>query len=184
MSYSASQRQCLLDLARDSIRHGLDKGGPLQVSEATVEAELWLQRASFVTLHEAGQLRGCIGSLEARRPLARDVCENAFNAAFRDPRFPALRDAEFAEVDISISVLSESEPLSFNSEADLIEKLRPGTDGLILSDQGRRGTFLPAVWEQLPDPADFLRHLKQKAGLRADYWSSTIQVQRYSSESF
>lgn len=184
MSYSSLQRQRLLELARMSIAHGLESGKPLQISQNDVDSDMWQARACFVTLHQSHQLRGCIGSLEAHRPLAEDVCENAYAAAFRDPRFPALSGTEFKTIDLSISVLSESEPMHFVSEADLIRQIRPGIDGLILEDRGHRGTFLPAVWEQLPDPVDFLQHLKIKAGLPPDHWSDSLQVSRYTSESF
>jgi AmmeMemoRadiSam system protein A len=140
--------------------------------------------STFVTLHLDGQLRGCIGSLEAHRPLAEDVAANAFAAAFRDPRFPPVSRAEAARLALEISVLSPAEPMHFRSEADLLAQLRPGIDGLILSDLGRRGTFLPSVWSQLPAARDFLVHLKHKAGLPADHWSATLSVERYTTESF
>jgi AmmeMemoRadiSam system protein A len=186
---SEELRRLLLRTARDAIRHGLECGGPPQVEriEELPEA-LREHRAAFVTLHLEGRLRGCIGHLEAIEPLVRDVADNAFAAAFRDPRFPPLRSAEFDPLHIEISVLSPATPLHFEDEAALIALLQPGLDGLILTeDTGgveRRGTFLPSVWDQLPEPRLFLRHLKQKAGLPADYWSEQIQVWRYRTESF
>jgi AmmeMemoRadiSam system protein A len=112
------------------------------------------------------------------------VAQNAYAAAFSDPRFPPLREGEFEELDIHISILSPAEAMHFTSEADLLQQLRPGEDGLVMEEGFRRGTFLPSVWEQLPTPELFLRHLKQKAGLPADYWSSTLEVSRYTTHSF
>lgn len=141
-------------------------------------------RATFVTLEIGGALRGCIGVLEAIRPLVVDVARNAFAAAFEDPRFPRLTRAELPRLDIHISVLTPPEPMHFDSEADLLRQIRPGIDGLILEDRGRRGTFLPSVWEQLPKPDEFFEHLRHKAGLPGGYWSETLIVSRYTTESF
>lgn len=182
--YGAEARRALLAIARDSIDHGVAHGTALQPDLAALPAELGEPRATFVTLHLDGQLRGCIGSLEAHRPLAEDVAANAFAAAFRDPRFPPVSRTEAARLALEISVLSPAEPMHFRSEADLLAQLRPGIDGLILSDLGRRGTFLPSVWSQLPAARDFLVHLKHKAGLPADHWSATLSVERYTTESF
>ena len=180
----AAQRTTLLDLARRSIAHGLEAGRAMEVKPNDYPDALRQPRATFVTLHLNGQLRGCIGTLEAHRSLIEDVAENAFSAAFRDPRFPPVSADEKDQLTLDISVLSPASALSFTSEQDLLQQLRPGVDGLILEDGARRGTFLPSVWEQLPRPAEFLRHLKQKAGLPADYWSSNIRVSRYTTESF
>jgi AmmeMemoRadiSam system protein A len=182
MSLNKEHQQRLLDLAKSSIQHGLQTGRPLKVNLADFPAELTVQRATFVTLHKHHQLRGCIGMLEAVRPLAEDIAENAFLAAFKDPRFPPLADDEFGELEIHLSILTPAEPVSFTSEQDLINQLQPGIDGLILEEGHRRGTFLPSVWEQLPEPQQFLRHLKQKAGLSPDYWSENIRISRYRTE--
>ncbi len=182
--YGPDQRRTLLAVARESIRHGLETGRPLTVDVSAFDPALQKERASFVTLNERGELRGCIGSLEAYRPLVADVAENAFNAAFRDPRFPPVTPDEFDALRIHISVLSPPEPMEFRDEADLLAQIRPGIDGLILEDAGRRGTFLPSVWEQLPDRRQFLAHLKLKAGLPPDHWSPTLRVWRYTTESF
>lgn len=141
----------------------------------------WLQApgAVFVTLHKHGALRGCIGSLEARRPLREDVEKNARSAAFLDPRFTPLSLRELDDVEVEVSLLSPAEPLRFKDEADLLRQMRPGVDGLILEQGPHRGTFLPQVWDQLPAPADFLAHLKRKAGLPADFWSADLRVSRY-----
>lgn len=141
--------------------------------------ELHARGASFVTLTQHGQLRGCIGSLEAWRPLAQDVRENALAAAFRDPRFNALSADELPLTRVEVSLLTAAEPISFSSEADALGQLRPGIDGIIFSAGTRRATFLPQVWEQLPKPELFMAHLKQKAGLPADYWGPNVQLERY-----
>ncbi len=178
------ERELLRKVARASIEHGLRTGRPLAVDTARHPRPLREPGASFVTLNEHGQLRGCIGSLEPVRPLVEDVAHNAWAAAFSDPRFPPLRASELPDLDLHISVLSPATPMQFDSEQDLIRQLRPGVDGLVLEEGYHRGTFLPAVWESLPDPRDFLQHLKLKAGLPADYWSDTIRVSRYTTESF
>jgi AmmeMemoRadiSam system protein A len=181
-SLSHEDQQALLRIASDSIRHGLDAGTPLRLDEAGFSSDLQATRATFVTLQKGGNLRGCIGSLEARQPLAQDVADNAFSAAFRDPRFPPLHEGEFEDLEIHISILTPSEPMTFVSEEDLVSQLRPGVDGLIMEDGFYRGTFLPSVWEQLPDPQSFLTHLKLKSGLPTDYWSDTLKVSRYRTE--
>ena len=181
---NATAREQLLSIARKSVHHGLLHGSPQPVDVAQYDPALSEDGASFVTLHLHGQLRGCIGSLLAHRPLAKDVSENAFNAAFNDPRFPPLMEQEEPELVYHISVLSQPEPLTFHSEEELLEQIRPGIDGLILSSGAfHKGTFLPSVWEQLPSKALFLAHLKQKAGLAPDFWSPTIEVERYTVES-
>lgn len=182
--HKVEERQILLDIAAASIRNGLDTGRPLAVEVQDYPDSLQQPGASFVTLYIKNQLRGCIGMLEPIRPLVEDVAENAFAAAFRDRRFPKLSDAEYPQLEYHISILTPAEPLQFESEADLINQIRPGVDGLILAEHGLRGTFLPSVWESLPDPHDFLRHLKVKAGLPADHWSEAVQVQRYTVEEF
>jgi uncharacterized protein len=125
-----------------------------------------------------------MGMLAACRPLAVDVAENACAAAFEDPRFEPLTEEEFEKVEIHISVLSPPEKVTFHSETDLLSKIRPGVDGLILQEGRQRGTFLPCVWDELPDPAQFLMHLKMKAGLPPRYWSDTLQISRYTAAYF
>ena len=141
----------------------------------------WMQvpGASFVTLMLDGELRGCIGSLEAHRPLLEDVQGNAVAAAFRDPRFPPLSNREFAQVRVEVSELGAAEPLEFESEAHALRLLRPHEDGLILEYGRHRSTFLPQVWETLSKPALFLAQLKRKAGLPADFWHDEIRLSRY-----
>jgi AmmeMemoRadiSam system protein A len=179
---SEADRHDLLDLARGSIRHGLRHHQPLPVDIGALPSSLAVPRATFVTLEIHGNLRGCIGTLEAARPLAADVVVNAFSAAFRDRRFQPVSEDEVTGLEIHISVLTSPEPMCFSSENELLRQLRPGEDGLILEDGVHRGTFLPSVWEALPEPCDFLRHLKLKAGLPESHWSSDLRVQRYRAE--
>jgi len=184
ISYSKEQQALLLSIAAKSIASGLKKNESLFLELNHYPASLSEIRASFVTLEISKQLRGCIGQLIASRPLAEDVAENAFSAAFNDPRFPKLSSHEFDNLDIHISILSKPEPIFFESEDDLLQKIRPNVDGLILSEGYQRGTFLPSVWESLPDEESFLRHLKEKAGFPFDYWSKNIKVERYTTFSF
>ena len=179
-----AQRQTLLSLARTAIAFGLTQGRPPPIDPTSYEPSLRAEGAAFVTLLLAGRLRGCIGHLEAIQPLVRDVAENAFAAAFRDPRFPPLREYELDSLRIEISVLTPATPLRFGSEAELIDQIEPGKDGLILEEGLARGTLLPSVWASLPERTDFLAHLKRKAGLPPDYWSDRLKVSRYRTESF
>ena len=176
--FTSAQKETLLGLAEESIEKGLfgELAGVDPVEHSGALAE---NGASFVTLNKNHQLRGCIGSLEAHQPLVLDVSSNAYSAAFRDPRFSPLTSEEFPELHIHISVLTPAEAMQFDSEANLLDQLQPNRDGLILSAGPRRGTFLPSVWESLPDARDFLQQLKRKAGLPTDYWGSDIHVERY-----
>jgi AmmeMemoRadiSam system protein A len=166
----------LLALARNAIAERLGLGNGIGASGD------WLQEpgATFVTLMRHGQLRGCIGSLEAQRALYDDVRANAVSAAFRDPRFLPLTQEEFADTQVEVSLLSPRTPIVFEDEADALRQLQPGIDGVVLEYGMRRGTFLPQVWDQLPRPQDFLAHLKTKAGLPADFWDKGITLSRYS----
>ncbi|MFQ5470548.1 MAG: AmmeMemoRadiSam system protein A [Gammaproteobacteria bacterium] len=182
--YSASQRQTLLNAAQESIAYGLSNHCALPINLEDYDDALTEHRATFVTLKMNGQLRGCIGTLEAYQPLITDITNNAYAAAFSDPRFSPLTEPEFEQLDIHLSILSVPEKMSFTSEADLIDSLQPGVDGIILKEgSSHRGTFLPSVWESLPDRQSFLGHLKQKAQLPFDYWSDTIECYRYTTES-
>lgn len=176
---SADERQTLLDIARRSIEHGLRHEHRALSMDIDYPPALAAPRASFVTLKIGNELRGCIGSLEPMRPLAQDVHENAYSAAFRDPRFQPLTTSEWPGLRLSLSILSLPEPLTANSEAELLLALRPGIDGVILEYGQRRGTFLPAVWESLNEPREFMRQLKLKTGLPADFWSDALRVYRY-----
>lgn len=180
---AADRAAVLLDVARRSIEHGISEGRPLVVDVAAFAPELREPRASFVTLRIGGALRGCVGALEAIRPLVADVAHSAFSAAFRDSRFPPVSAAEVAQLDIHVSVLSPLERVAANDEAELLAQVRPGIDGLLLRSGSRQGTFLPDVWKTLPEPRDFVAELKQKAGLAGE-WSADWQVYRYTTESF
>lgn len=140
--------------------------------------------ATFVTLKVEGELRGCVGSLQPRRPLGEDVRANAEAAAFDDPRFPPLNRDEFDALEVEVSLLSASAPISVASEGELHSQLRPGIDGVTLQWGARRATFLPQVWESLPDPREFLGHLKRKAGLPLDFWSDELAISRYTVQKF
>ncbi len=177
---SDSEKELLLKTAWDSITHGLDYGQPVNITDlGSYPQALQAHHASFVTLEISHQLRGCIGTLEATQALVIDIANNAHGAAFRDLRFPPLTTAELMRIDIHLSILSAAQEMQFESEEDLLSQIRPGIDGLILSEDEQQGTFLPSVWETLPKPAAFLHHLKQKAGLEMDYWSPTLRVKRY-----
>lgn len=180
--FSDDDKKQLLDLAKASIQYGLQHGHPIAVTLGNYPVHLQEQRACFVTLQINNQLRGCIGSLEAHRPLVEDVADNAYAAAFRDPRFGPVSEEEYPNLQYHISVLTPPKPMTFSSEEDLLKQIRPNIDGLVLSDKGYRGTFLPSVWESLRTPEEFLSHLKQKAGLPMNYWSDTLKVERYTVE--
>jgi AmmeMemoRadiSam system protein A len=167
--------ETLLSVARSAIARRLGEQG--------IDHDMpdWLHEpgASFVTLTQQGALRGCIGSLEAHRALGEDVSANAVAAALHDPRFTPLQAQELVRTRIEVSLLSVATDMQFESEQHVIEQLRPGVDGVVLQFSHARGTFLPQVWESLPNPADFLSQLKRKAGLPADFWHPDISLSRY-----
>jgi uncharacterized protein len=181
---SASEREPLLHIARKSLQSGLDSCVSLKLELQDLPQALQVKRAVFVTLTTGGQLRGCIGSLEASQPLAHAVAEAALGAAFRDPRFAPLQAHELDHIDIEISVLSAMEPLTASSRAELLAALQPSQDGLLLQEGRHCATFLPQVWRQLPHPDDFFNHLLTKAGLPVGYWSPTLTFFRYQTLSF
>ena len=181
---SAENQLLLRELAFKSIKHGLETGTALEINIAQYPAELQTNKATFVTLHRNKELRGCIGILKPVRPLAEDVAYNAWAAAFTDSRFMPLNASELDGLDIHISILGTPEEMDFTSEHDLVTQIRPGVDGLILEQGFNKGTFLPSVWESLTDSREFLNHLKQKAGLPANYWSDRIKIKRYTVEEF
>jgi len=178
--YGAEHGRKLLQIARQSISAALVARGQPGAPPA---GEPWLResRATFVTLMQGEELRGCVGALEAQRPLAEDVAENARAAAFEDARFKPLTPDEFARTDIEVSLLSTPKRLSFEDHADLIARLHPGVDGIILehSEEGKHATFLPQVWEGLPDPEQFIAHLKQKAGISLSVDIRRCKLKRY-----
>jgi AmmeMemoRadiSam system protein A len=148
--------------------------------------EPWLAApgASFVTLRLDGELRGCIGTIEARRPLGEDVTHNARAAAYRDPRFPPVTPDEMPRLDVEVSVLSPRVVLPVRDEAEALAALRPGVDGVYFEFHDLAATFLPQVWESIPEPADFLGELKRKAGLPPRFWHPDVRLSRYTVEKF
>lgn len=178
--YSLNEKKAMMRFVRTAIAEKLGVG----TSDGTEEFIGDVQKSTFVTLTLNGQLRGCIGSLNAHRSLTEDLYHNAQAAAFDDPRFSPLQKNEFDNLEIHISILSDVYDIEFSSEKDLLSQLLPGKDGLILSEGFNRGTFLPSVWEQLPDPELFLNSLKAKAGLPQGYWSNTLRIQRYRTSAF
>jgi AmmeMemoRadiSam system protein A len=169
----------LLRLARESIKYGLDHDQPVPVDLDGLPTDLMQPAATFTTLRLDEKLRGCCGTLEAAHPLAMDVARSAFQAAFRDQRFQPLVRDEFGRNRLEVSVLSPLEVIAVTDEADLLNRLAPGTDGLVIVEGARRATFLPKVWESLPDPRQFLAALKTKCGLPEDYWSERLEFFRY-----
>ncbi|MDF1748848.1 MAG: AmmeMemoRadiSam system protein A [Alphaproteobacteria bacterium] len=167
------------DLLLKIVHQALTKGAVPVIDLSTFPDELKAPGATFVTLEKQGRLRGCIGSLQAHQPLVQDLAQNAYRAGFKDPRFPPMTPEELPKIAASISILSPPEQMLFRDEQDLLAQLVPGMDGLILQDGARRSTFLPQVWEQLPDPEQFLGHLKRKAGLPENHWSPTLTAHRY-----
>lgn len=170
----------LIKLIVRTIKYGCDTDRVPKVAVDTFAKELRIKRATFVTLEREGKLRGCIGSIIASKPLVLDLVDNAFRAAFRDPRFEKLTREESKGLGISFSMLSPLSIMNFSSEEDLISQLQPGTDGVLLQDADKRSVFLPQVWEQLPQADAFLSRLKLKAGLSEDHWSSSVQAWRFS----
>ncbi|OGB51865.1 MAG: AMMECR1 domain-containing protein [Burkholderiales bacterium RIFOXYC12_FULL_60_6] len=176
--------QLLLQIARAAISNVLGQAvvppEPVGQSADVLQAS----GASFVTLSQHGQLRGCIGSLQAHRPLIKDIQANAVAAALHDPRFAPLTLAELDITTVEVSVLSAMQPLPFTSEAHALAQLRPGVDGVVFEFGRYRSTFLPQVWEQLPDAGEFMAHLKHKAGLAPDFWAPGVRLQRYTVSKF
>ncbi len=185
MPLSPEERQVILSLAREAITRAVRGQEPPPVDLDSLPESLRRDGASFVTLTTHRDLRGCIGSLEARQPLALDIRDNAVSAAFRDPRFPPMQEKELEDLRVEVSVLSAPEPLSYASPDDLIAQLRPGVDGVVIESGWNRATFLPQVWEKLPDPRQFLEHLCLKAYLPADaYRKPGLDIYTYQVEKF
>lgn len=182
---SQQEKQILLGLAREAIKHAVNQRSLPPLDLDNLPPRLQGLGAAFVTLTKEGELRGCIGTLEAYQPLAEDVREHAAAAALEDFRFPPVRPAEVEQLEIEISRLTEPQPLNYDSPLDLVHRLRPGIDGVVLKDGFRRATFLPQVWEKLPDPVLFLDQLCLKMGSHKSAWRTRkLEVLTYQVEEF
>lgn len=179
MELNASEQKELLRLARKTIADACRQGLPPEVEQRSYPAAFMEQRATFVTLQKNNELRGCIGSLQAHRPLIEDIVHNAFAAAFRDFRFQPVTETELSDLEVEISILGPMTEMNVSSEEDLLAQLVPGKDGLVIESALYSATFLPQVWEQLPTPGQFLLHLKQKAGMPLDLWPENMKCSCY-----
>ena len=177
--FAAVNGKSLLRIARTSLEEAVLHRRLYTPSRQDYDDMLFDKGASFVTLEEKGELRGCIGSLLPRRAVAADVAENAYNAALSDSRFKAVTADELEKIDVSVSLLTGYEPISYNDEADLLNLLQPDIDGIVIRDGDRQALFLPSVWKTLPDRVEFLNSLKLKAGMSPSYWSNSIKVYRF-----
>jgi AmmeMemoRadiSam system protein A len=179
------EKHILLRLAREAMEHGIHGKKLPPLDHNSITPRLSENGASFVTLTIHGELRGCIGALEAHQPLVDDVREHAIAAALEDPRFRPVDETELDRIKIEVSCLTVPHPLEYSSNTDLLAKLRPHVDGVILKNDYRRATFLPQVWDQIPDPEDFLDHLCAKMGANQSLWLNTkLQVYVYQVEEF
>lgn len=176
---AAFHGETLCRVAADALRYGLEHNAAPILTAARYPEALRTPRATFVTLEENGELRGCIGSVAARRPLVEDVATNAYGAGFRDPRFPPLNRKAFDRLSVGLSILGPFETVTCASEEDLFRQARPGIDGFVISAEGHRGLFLPQVWETLRTPRAFFDTLREKAGLPRHYWSPHLHIERF-----
>jgi uncharacterized protein len=179
-----SQRQTILQIARDAIMQSFLGNKDIQINLKLFPAELLEKKGTFVTLNINGKLRGCIGSLSPQRPLIVDIIHNAQAAAFHDPRFKALSIEEFKQIEIHVSILTDARAMQVNSREELLAQLRPGEDGIILKENGKSATYLPSVWEKIPEPENFINELRRKAGLEPKGWDESTQVLRYGTIEF
>lgn len=177
--YTAIHRQQILTLAKNAIQYGLEHCERMQADHSVFPAILLEPKATFVTLKIGDNLRGCMGNLTAHESLVDSVSSNAFNAAFQDPRFPGLEPEEVGQLSINVSLLSSSQRIYAASEEELLQQLVPEVDGIILKEGTRSSTFLPDVWKKIPQPDEFLKQLKRKAGLPENYWSKSLVCERY-----
>lgn len=179
------EQKTLLRMAREAMEHAVRGERLPPLAPSNLSDNLREEGASFVTLTVRGQLRGCIGALEAYQPLADDVREHAVAAALEDPRFPRVREDELSRIQVEVSRLTRPVPLQYRDADDLLSKLRPHVDGVILRDGFRRATFLPQVWEKIPDPSEFLGNLCYKMGAEGDLWRRKhLEVLTYQVEEF
>ena len=179
------EQQTLLRMAREAMEYGVRGKKLPSLNKETLSSHLSEKGASFITLTIRGDLRGCIGALEAYQPLAEDVREHAIAAALEDPRFPPVREAELSRIQIEVSRLTRPIPLEYEDASDLLSKLRPHVDGVLLKDDYRRATFLPQVWEKIPDPVQFMNNLCYKMGVSENLWQiKHLNVLTYQVEEF
>lgn len=176
---AALHGETLCRVAANALRYGLEHNAAPIIAAADFPAALRVPRASFVTLEENGELRGCIGSVAARRPLVEDVGENAYGAGFRDPRFRPIDERAWNRLTVGLSILGAFETLTCADESDLFRQARPGIDGFVISAGGHRGLFLPQVWETLRTPRVFFDTLREKAGLPRHDWSPQLRIERF-----
>ena len=174
-----ANQESLLRVAAQSIVTGFERGRPLRLRESRYPEELRQKGATFVNIYYNGALRGSAGSGEPKRSILEDIAENAYAAAFSDFRFIPLNEEEIKNAEITISILTRPSPVRFENEKDLLAKIKPHQDGLILRERSNKALFLPQVWETFSSPEEFLAYLKQKAGLPMDYWSPTVKVYRF-----
>lgn len=179
-----AHRKDLIRVAAATVQRAATGTTLPKIAVGTFAAPLQRPGACFVTLTKNGRLRGCLGSLQAYRPLILDVAERGYASALKDRRFEPVRQNELPGMHVEIAVLTAPQSIGFDDEADLLGQLRPGTDGLTIEDQGRRATFLPKVWDEIREPVMFLQRLKQKAGLEPGHWSGTFRAWRYETERF
>jgi MEMO1 family protein len=180
-----ADRERLLSACMIALGAGARNGGKAHTPKlASLTAALSAWRATFVTLTENERLRGCIGSVAPRRSLIDDAIANTAQAAFSDPRFPPLKEAELTELRLDVSILSHPRPIPAGSELEVTDALEPDRDGLVLSAGGRRALFLPSVWRHIPDPRAFVRHLMAKAGFESNRWPEGLEAKRFRVESF
>lgn len=184
-SIQSPERAILLTIAREAVIATAEGKKPPPIDIHALPERLRQPGAAFVTLTSGGNLRGCVGGLQAEMPLAEDVCLHAVAAARNDFRFPPVQPHEVSAIEIEISVLTPLQPISYDSPEDLIQRLQPGVDGVLLTCGPCRATFLPQVWEKIPDPVHFLELLCEKAGLVGDAWrTESLQFSTYQVESF
>ncbi|WP_062263433.1 AmmeMemoRadiSam system protein A [Endozoicomonas arenosclerae] len=179
LNLSEQDKKSLLRLARHTIAEACVEGNAPKLDTQQYPDRLQAHRATFVTLQKLGELRGCIGSLTPQKPLIEDIAYNAFASAFRDQRFFPVTENELADLSIEISVLTPMSTMNVDNEEDLLSQLTPGVDGLLIQGEYHKATFLPQVWEQLPDPNEFLLHLKHKAGLQSHAWPDDMECFSY-----
>ena len=181
---SEASRNTIKLIAKESIQKGFTTQHALKTNNSDFPPDLQEIKSSFVTLNINNQLRGCIGHLQASQTLIQDIADNAFSAAFRDPRFPPLSANEFPDLQYHFSILNPPENFPVSSEHDLLSRIQPGVDGIVFHYQHHQSTFLPSVWSSLKTPEEFMHHLKLKAGLKGDFWHPDVRIERYTVEEF